>query len=42
MKKAYRSLQFIIRSTSEFKKIKPIKMMYCALVFSTLEYASVV
>jgi hypothetical protein len=42
VKKASRSLGFIMRSTSKFKKIKPIKVLYCSFVRSILEYASVV
>lgn len=40
IKKASRSLGFIIRSCAKFKNIKPIKILYCSLVRSILEYAS--
>ncbi|CAG9126469.1 unnamed protein product [Plutella xylostella] len=38
--KAYRALGFLIRSCKHFKRMKSIKMLYCALVRSHLEYAS--
>lgn len=42
VQKASRSLGFIMRSTSKFKKVKPIKVLYCSFVRSILEYVSVV
>lgn len=38
--KASKALGFIIRTSSEFKQIKTIKILYCAFVRSHLEYAS--
>lgn len=42
VKKASKSLGFVIRSTHAFKSIKPIKVLYSAYVRSILEYASVI
>ncbi|CAK1593267.1 unnamed protein product [Parnassius mnemosyne] len=38
--KAYKALGFIIRSCSSFRNLKSIKILYCSLVRSNLEYAS--
>lgn len=38
--KAIKMLGFIIRSTKHFKMIKSLKILYCSLVRSHLEYAS--
>ena len=38
--KAYKTLGFLIRVSSNFKNIKTLKILYCSLVRSHLEYAS--
>ncbi|KAJ8723720.1 hypothetical protein PYW07_007700 [Mythimna separata] len=40
VKKAFKTLGFITRACSNFRTIKPIKVLYCSLVRSHLEYAS--
>lgn len=40
VKKAYKSLGFIKRTCSQFSSIKLIKILYCSLVRSILEYSS--
>ncbi|CAG9120858.1 unnamed protein product, partial [Plutella xylostella] len=40
VKKAYKLLGFVMRSCKNFKLMKSIKIIYCTLVRSNLEYAS--
>ncbi|CAG9128671.1 unnamed protein product [Plutella xylostella] len=40
VKKSYKALGFLIRSCKNFKMMKSIKILYCSLVRSNLEYAS--
>lgn len=40
VKKAYKLLGFLIRSCKNFNLMKSIKIIYCSLVRSNLEYAS--
>lgn len=40
VKKASKALGFILRISSEFRRVKTIKILYCSFVRSLLEYAS--
>lgn len=40
VKKAYRTMGFVLRASSQFSNLKVLKILYCSLVRSVLEYCS--